>query len=241
MSGPITADQSLVREMNLSLVLRYIHNEAPVSRAQIAARTGLNKSTVSSLVDELLERRLIHEVGTNTGITGRPATLLQINPEAGSIIGVELGVDFIAAVLTDFTGNILWRKDIHTDPEQTQDEMLAQALSLSHQAMENAQERQLNMLGLGLVTPGTVDLSEGVLVFAPNLHWKNVPLRKIGAESTGLTVFVENDANAATLGEHLFGAARHCTDFIFVFAGVGIWKRPVFERAALPRQKRLCR
>jgi predicted NBD/HSP70 family sugar kinase len=67
-----------------------------------------------------------------------------------------------------------------------------------------------------------VDLEEGVLIFAPNLHWNNVPLKKIYSGQTGLNVFIENDANAAAIAEHLFGAARQCRDFIFVFAGVGI-------------------
>ncbi len=97
-----SADQALVRELNLSLVLRHIHNEAPVSRSQIAQVTGLNKSTVSSLVDDLLKRQLVHETGTNSVGTGRPATLLEINPQAGGIVGIELGVDFVAVALTDF-------------------------------------------------------------------------------------------------------------------------------------------
>src|ERR1700690_234912 len=99
-----TADYAFVREVNLSSVLRLIHSEAPLSRAQLAVETGLNKSTVSSLVEDLLDRNLIHETGINSTGTGRPAMLLEINPQAGSIIGVELGVDFIAIVLTDFVG-----------------------------------------------------------------------------------------------------------------------------------------
>lgn len=222
MSTQSSADQALVRELNLSLALRYVHNEAPVSRAQIAAITGLNKSTVSSLVDDLMERKLIHEIGTNSGVTGRPATLLEINPRAGCIVGVELGVDFVAAALTEFTGKIIWREKIISNPAQTQEQMIAQTLALVGQAIQEAGTKNLDVLGIGLATPGTVDLNEGILIFAPNLQWRNVPLRKIFCESTGLKVFVENDANAAALGEHLFGAARHCTDFIFVFAGVGI-------------------
>ncbi len=76
----------------------------------------MNKSTVSSLVEELLERRLLHEIGLNPVGTGRPATLLEINPEAGCVIGVELGVDFVAVVLTDFVGATLWREQQATDP-----------------------------------------------------------------------------------------------------------------------------
>ena len=67
-----------------------------------------------------------------------------------------------------------------------------------------------------------MDINKGLLIFAPNLHWHNVPFAKIFSEYTKLKVFVENDANAAAIAEHLFGTARQCQDFIFVFAGVGI-------------------
>jgi glucokinase-like ROK family protein len=215
-----TPDQSFMRELNLSLVLRRIHNEAPVSRAQIAVETGLNKSTVSSLVEELMALNLIRETGQNSVGAGRPATLLEINRHVGSIIGVELGVDFVAVALTDFLGKILWRKIASAD--SAYEKTLNQIFYLAQEAIAASRELSLPLLGLGLATPGTVDLNEGMLIFAPNLHWHNVPLRKVFAEQTGLKVFVENDANAAAVAEHLFGIARHCTDYIFVFAGVGI-------------------
>ena len=217
-----SADQALVRELNLSLVLRHIHNEAPVSRAQIAHITGLNKSTVSSLVESLLDRKLIHETGISSVGTGRPARLLEINPQAGGIIGAELGVDFVAVALTDFAGNILWRQTADADPADGQEKTLNQTLKLIHVAVEHCTEQGLLLLGLGVATPGTVNLDEGLLIFAPNLQWRNVPLRDFFSEHTDLKVFVENDANAAAVAEHLFGAAQHSQDFIFVFAGIGI-------------------
>jgi glucokinase-like ROK family protein len=222
MTTTTSADQVLVRELNLSLVLRYIHNEAPVSRAQIAHVTGLNKSTVSSLVEELLKRNLIHETGTNSVGTGRPATLLEINPKAGGIIGAELGVDFVAIALTDFTGNILWRQLIHVDPADAQETILSSTLKLTDTAIEVCKAHKLDCLGLGLSVPGTVDLAGGVLVFAPNLQWRSVPLKKIFSKHTGLNIYVENDANAAAIAEHLFGVARKCDDFIFIVVGIGI-------------------
>lgn len=217
-----TADQAFVRETNLSLVLRLIHTQSPVSRAQLAVITGLNKSTVSSLVDELLARNLVHETGSNTGGAGRPATLLEMNPQAGSIIGVELGVDFVSVAVTDFLGNILWRRREDADPTEDQEKMINQTLRIVKEAMAVGKKKNYHFLGLGLATPGTVDLNEGVLIFAPNLHWRNVPFGKIFSEQTKLKVFVENDANAAAIAEHLFGAARHSQDFLCVFAGVGI-------------------
>ena len=217
-----TADQAFVRETNLSLVLRLIHNQSPVSRAQMAGITGLNKSTVSSLVDELIERRLVHETGSNSGGAGRPATLLEINPQAGSIIGVELGVDFVSVAVTDVLGNILWRKREDARQEDGQEKMINQTLQIVKEAITAGKRKNYHFMGIGLSTPGTVDVDKGLLIFAPNLHWHNVPFVRIFSEQAKLKVFVENDANAAAIAEHLFGTARQCQDFLFVFAGVGI-------------------
>ncbi|MBM3123560.1 MAG: ROK family transcriptional regulator [Chloroflexi bacterium] len=215
-------DQVYLRELNLSLVLRLIHTQSPLSRAQIAITTGLNKSTVSSLVDELLGFNLIHETGVNSMGTGRPATLLEINPQAGCIIGVELGVDFVSVAVTDFLGNILWRRKEDADPSEDQEKMINQTLTIVRDGMTIGKNRNSRIFGLGLAIPGTVDIEHGVLIFAPNLHWRNVQFGRIYSKKTRLKVFVENDANAAAVAEHLFGTARRCRDFLFVFAGVGI-------------------
>ncbi|MFN8382825.1 MAG: ROK family transcriptional regulator [Anaerolineales bacterium] len=221
MSHYIT-DQNYIRETNLSSVLRLIHSQAPISRAQLAVITGLNKSTVSSLVDELIERNLVHEAGSNSSGAGRPATLLEINSQAGLIIGVELGVDFVSVAVTDFLGNIIWRRREDANPNEGQQKMIEQTLRIAKEAMTAGKKKNTPFLGMGLATPGTVDIKEGMLIFAPNLHWRNVPFGKIFSEQTKLKVFVENDANAAATAEHLFGTTRKCQDFLFVFAGVGI-------------------
>jgi glucokinase-like ROK family protein len=222
MNNRNTADQAFVRETNLSFVLRLIHTQSPISRAQLAVITGLNKSTVSSLVDDLLERNLVRETGMNSTGAGRPATLLEINSHAGCIIGVELGVDFVSVAITDFLGNIIWRRKEDADPSEDQKKMINQTLQIVKEAMSIGKKKGQRILGIGLATPGTVDLKEGILIFAPNLHWRNVPFRKIFSEQTKLKVFIENDANAAAISEHLFGTARQSQDFLFVFAGVGI-------------------
>jgi glucokinase-like ROK family protein len=217
-----TADQATVREKNLSSVLRLVHSQSPISRAQLAVATGLNKSTVSSLIDELITQNFVYETGSNSGAAGRPATWLEINPQAGLVIGVELGVDFVTVAITDLLGNILWRRKEDADPAEGQDKMIEQTLLIVKEAMAANKKKGGRFLGIGLSTPGTVDLKEGVLIFAPNLHWRNVQFKKIFSDYTKLNAYIENDANAATVAEHLFGAARECQDFLFVFAGVGI-------------------
>lgn len=217
-----TGDQTLVREINLSTVMRYLQEDAPLSRARIASLTGLNKTTVSSLVEELFDRGLIRKVGMDTSGSGRPATLLDLSPQTGCIIGVELGVGFISVILTDFVGQILWRRLQETDPVEPQKAIIDKALRIVDEATSMSQSSGTRLLGLGLTLPGLVDIKEGILVFSPNLQWRNVPLRKVFREHVAVPVFVDNDANASAVGEHLFGVARQAQHFVFVIAGVGV-------------------
>ena len=217
-----TGDQTLVREINLSTVLRALQQAAPLSRARLASLLGLNKTTVSSLIEELLERGLVHQVGQDTSGGGRPATLLGINPEAGCTIGLALGIDFISAVLTDFTGQVRWRHREETDPSESQDTILFKTLRLVDQATAVSASYTASLLGLGLAIPGIVNIKEDTLIFSPNLQWRRVPLGETFAAHTGLPVFIDNDANAGAVAEHLFGVAQQARDFVFIFAGVGV-------------------
>jgi glucokinase-like ROK family protein len=218
-----TGDQTLLREINLSSVLRYIHSNAPISRSQLATVTGLNKSTVSSLIDELVERGLVRQTGMESSGTGRPATLLELNPWAGCIIGVEYGVDFVMVILSTFNGEVIWRSQQNADPAEGQEITTAKVFELVDQAIDVCGMRQARLLGMGIATPGTVRVEEGFLVYAPNLDWRNIPFTQIfQSRYPNLPVYVDNDANAAAVGEHLFGAAQHIQDFVFLFAGVGI-------------------
>jgi len=217
-----TADQALVREMNLSIILRYLHAGGPMSRASLASLAGLNKTTVSSLVDELRGRGLIHDVGMDNTRTGRPATLLELNPEAGLIAGVALGVDFVSVILADFVGQIRWRRREAADPRESQEDMIRRTQELVDEAIRFGRDANRRLLGLGIATPGTVDIDRGLLIFSPNLQWHNVAYRDIFYVQTGLPVLVDNDANAAAQAEHLFGVARQAQNFLSVFGGVGV-------------------
>jgi glucokinase-like ROK family protein len=222
MAKPQRAGVALVRDMNLSSVMRHIHREGSLSRAQLAQRTNLNKATISSLVEELIELGLIHENGMNTSGFGRPATMLDLDPQAGCIIGVEIGVGFISIILTNFTGKIIWRHFEELISILNQEEITARIFQLLDEAREIAGKDRLRLFGMGLALPGMVDVEQGILIFSPNLQWGDVPLRQMFSEHSGLPVFVDNDANAAALGEHLFGAARQEQHFLFIVAGVGV-------------------
>jgi glucokinase-like ROK family protein len=138
-------------------------------------------------------------------------------------VGLALGVDFVSAVLTDFGGQVRWRLRQGADPAEGQEAIISRTLRLVDQALEaNRELCEKRLLGLGLAVPGMVNVQDGVMIFSPNLQWRDVPLRQILHEHTGLPVFVDNDANAAAVSEHLFGVARQAQDFVFIFAGVGV-------------------
>jgi glucokinase-like ROK family protein len=217
-----TADQVLVRKLNTSLILDCLRTRGPLSRAGLSSMTGLNRSTVSSLINDLLKENLVREIGLESPERGRPGMLLELNPDGGCAVGVEIGVDFISIVLTNFVAQVLWRRRIDSDPLDGQSIIIERAEELTQQALDIGTEQGLRHLGIGLGVPGLVDILQGNLVFAPNLRWRDVPLRQIWTRRFGLPIFVENEANAAALGEYYFGAARDVQNLIYLSAGVGL-------------------
>jgi glucokinase-like ROK family protein len=221
-----TADQALVREINLSLIMRALFEHTSLSRAVLAEITGLNKSTVSSLVGELQDMRFIHEAGLTTGSVGRPSMMLELNPQAGLIPSCELGVDFISAKCANFGGAILWEQRETRHSDQAQDTTLTQVRHLLRAAIEGGAAACPDcgrVLGAALGVPGLVDQDTGTLLFAPNLRWENVPLCDLLHEEAGdVPVYVENEANLAALGEYYFGAAQGYDEVLFINIGVGL-------------------
>lgn len=222
MAIPATADQGLIRKLNTAILLDALRRMAPLSRAELAARTGLNRSTVSAIVNSLLEEGFIQETDLQSARIGRPGMLLELNPKGGFAVGLELGVDFISVILTDFAAQVQWREKVASDPDEDQINILDRAAALTQHALDFGLGQGLRPLGIGVGVPGLVDLRQGKLVFAPNLHWNNVPLRLIWSQRFNLPIFVENEANAAALGEYYFGAARGVDNFIYLSAGIGL-------------------
>ena len=217
-----TADQAWVRKMNRAIILEVFRTHITLSRARLASETGLNPSTVSSIVGEIIEENLIRETDLIQASTGRPGRLLELNPEGGCALGVEINVDYIELVVTDFAANILWRQRQDSTPEAGQQMIMSQVVDLAKQASAFVQERNSRVLGIGVGVPGLVDVTNGLLRLAPNLQWTNVPIGDILAGYFDCPIYVENEANAAALGEYYFGAVRNVKNFIYLSAGVGL-------------------
>lgn len=212
-----------MRELNTSIIMDCIRLYSPLSRADLAGRTGLTRSTVSLIINDLIKEGFVQETETRQNRRiGRPGVLLQFNPDGGFAIGVEVGVDFLSVVVTNFVGKVLWRRRLERDEQETQEGTLALAESTISDAMEYGKQLGLRPLGMGVGIPGLVNAKQGTLIYAPNLRWANIPLRQIWSQRFKLPVFVENEANCACLGEFFYGVAHDVQDFIFLKTGVGL-------------------
>jgi glucokinase-like ROK family protein len=222
-----TGDQALVRQINLSVIMHHLREKAPISRAELATLTGLNKTTVSSLVRELIDRKFVREVGfeepgSRQG-AGRLGVLLTPDPAAGFIVSAELGVDFILVTTANFAPEIIWRYKEAISPDMGQQVILDRLLALLHQAIREGQKSCHTLLGLAVGVPGLVDQASGTLIFAPNLRWENVPLRAQLSKFVQAPVIIDNEASMAALGEHYFGGAQGSNEMLYISAtGVGL-------------------
>jgi glucokinase-like ROK family protein len=222
MQNKQTADQDSVRKVNTSLVLNALRLHAPISRADLANITKLNRSTISNIVNILIEDGLVLELDTMESKIGRPGIAISLRPEGGAVIGMEIGVESISVILTDFVANILWREWIDYSPDTSQIEILSKAEELIDKAISFANAKQLRLLGIGLGVPGLVDVQKGDLLFAPNLGWRDVPLRLMLSQRFHIPIYVENEANLGALGEYYFGVGRNVDNFIYLSSGVGL-------------------
>lgn len=218
----LTGDQEKVRKINKSIIMNILRLHAPISRARIANLTGLNRGTVSNIVNVLIEEGLVSENEQEGSKIGRPAISLGLRPDGGAVIGMEIGVDFIAILLTNFVAETLWETRIETSLSQPQSSIIGQAEQLVERALSIAKEQRLRPLGLGIGLPGLINLNQGELIIAPNLNWKNVPLRLMWNQRFRLPVYIENEANLAALGEYYFGVARGVDNFVYLSAGIGL-------------------
>lgn len=217
----MTADQQLVKKINKTLVLDTIRVKQPLSRADIATALGLNKATVSSLVAELIEAKLVSEIGPGESSGGRKPTLLLFHRGAGYSVGIDLRVQDILAVLVDLEGNIIREKRVplkEYSPEYVIKEIRNTIRSLS----KNLPEAPYGIVGIGIGVPGLVD-EKSCVVSAPNLDWHEVALDDIVPPELGQAqLIIDNEANAGAIGEKLFGAGRDTANMIYLSIGIGI-------------------
>jgi len=215
-------DQTIARRHNRAQVMNRLRVQGSVSRASLAKQTGLTRSTISRIVDELIAEKLILEGESISNGRGRPGILLSLNAQGGAAIGLEIGVNFISILLTDFLSTPIWRERITLDEGLEYEDYVNEAEKLIEVAHQKAQKRDLPLMGIGIAVWGLVSDQENLIHFAPNLKWRDVSLGNKWQEKYGVQVITENDANASALGEYYFGAGKELENFIYLSMDIGI-------------------
>jgi predicted NBD/HSP70 family sugar kinase len=205
------------RASNRALVLQTVYRTSGQSRADLARSTALTRVTISELVAGLISDGLIVETGSRSGgAPGKPAKLLDIDPRRYQIVGIDLSeYGLLRGALLDLRGRIVVRSEVRADALVGPGAIEAVA-SLIGDLIAGA---EAPILGIGIGTPGIVD-QNGVVVNAPNLEWRDVPLAAVLGDRLGHTVVISNDANAGVLAEFGFGDAG--ADVLLVKIGRGV-------------------
>ncbi|MFI1102423.1 ROK family protein [Streptomyces melanogenes] len=223
------ADKDTVRRHNLSLVLRAVHDGGETTRAGVAARVGLTRAAVSSLVEQLMEGGLLTESGkTSSGQAGRPGTVLKPARTGAAGVGVEINVDYVTVCVVDLAGTDRVRLTEHLDNRGAEPaEVLARAARIASHALDSARQQELRPAGVTLALPGLV--AGGTVRQAPNLGWNGVPADALFARALAecpdtpvLPVGSENEANLAALAELWFGDPGEARTFLYLSGEIGV-------------------
>ncbi len=211
---------SLMKKMNTSLILNTIREEGPISRADIARKTKLTPATVTNITSELIKYNLILEAERGLSSGGRKPVMLRINSNGYYVIGIYIGSKNVDMIMANLNADIICSNSIENDSSISGEEVLEKIKCKAKQWLQEYTDKKI--LGIGVGVHGLVKSQDGILVYAPNLGWENLPIKNELEQALNLPVFIDNDVRTMTLGESWFGSALEVSNFIFVYIGYGI-------------------
>ena len=218
------ARSDTIRNINRQIVLNYVRERSPISRAEISHETELQRSTVSLIVEELKDQGLIEEIeGESTG--GRPPNLLRLRAAGPIALGVDIGTKQVMLATSDLAGRVIDRESLQTDPDA--ETTLEKILDCAGRLIERGKGTE----AIGVSVPGLVEPERGNVNFIPHYRWRDWDVAKRLRQATGLPVRIDNDANAAALAELWFGRPeiREVRDFVMVLVEEELGTGLVFD------------
>ncbi len=215
-----------IRDINRQIVLNYVREREPISRAEIARETDLQRSTISAIVEALTAEGLVEEVGEGESTGGRRPTLLRLRTKEAIALGVAITPTCTTVATSDLAGRIVEQKEFLTDPDP--DQTLHEVLAL---VREFSVKNKGSIEAVGVSLPGLVDPSTGNAVYVPYFKWRDIPVSKMISTAVGLPVIIDNDANAVALAELWFGRPEvsDARDFILVLVAEGVGTGIIFD------------
>lgn len=216
-----------MKRVNRNLVLNLVKSAGPISRKEVADRSGLSPATITNLTAELIAEGLIHEMGAGESARGRPPVLLRLNTRAGFVAGVKVMRGSLAAVVTDLDAEVI---HYETAPlagsgdgsSMSPGEVLDAVAEVVESVISASGVDRADVLGVGLGLAGLIDGKAGVCHCSPFFGWRDVDLVGPLRSTLGLDVFVDNDVNTLTIAEQWFGHGHDRSHFAVVTVGSGV-------------------
>jgi predicted NBD/HSP70 family sugar kinase len=218
------ANPHTIRDINRQIVLNYVREREPISRATIARETALQRSTISEIVEALTGEGLVEEIGEGKSTGGRRPTLLRLRTVGAIAIGVNMTPTYTTVASSDLAGVVIQQEAFPTDPNAER------TISRTIETIRRFSE-QSSIEGVGISIPGLVTPATGNVIFVPYFKWRDLPIGDTISQATGLPVTIDNDANAVGLAELWFGRpeVRDARDFIFVLVADGVGTGIIFD------------
>ena len=223
MSKVLKGSFELMKQLNVSAVLKVIRDNGSLSRAEIAKLTGLTPASVTNITKILIEDKILVEgkIGESSG--GRPPIILELNPNARYVIGVCIGVGIIEVVITNLSAMVIIKKSIKIEEERFNHDLVFNKLvNLINEVIKDSEIDKEKILGVGVALHGIVNARSGISIYAAYYGWENVDIKSELEEALGLTVYVDNDVRAMALGESWFGVTSDIANFIILNISNGI-------------------
>jgi predicted NBD/HSP70 family sugar kinase len=216
------ATPTLLRDLNERTVLDTIRSGAPISRAEIARRSGISKPTVSLALQSLLQADLVRETTERPEGPGYGAVYFEPVAEAAVVLGLDLGARFVRGAICDLAGDVRARQDVELQAPEAEEAVEAiERLRSSLTEASGLDPDRIDTVVVGV--PGVVERRTGVVRVVENVAGLDGRAFESELEGAlGLPVRLENDINLAALGEQWQGVARGVDDFVFLSIGTGV-------------------
>lgn len=214
----ITGSKELIRDINTTLVLETIIESRYISRAAIAKNLGLTKATITNIVQDLIQKKLVIENGCDDTLLGRKPILLSLNKDAGYVISIDIGIETISAIMTDLIGE---EKSLRQIKTPTQKEAIVSVLIQLIENMEpDMKDLPYGLIGITLGIHGVVH--DNTILFTPHYDLENIDLAGAIEENFQTPVYLINVANLSVLGEKAF--LYNCANIssVMAYSGIGM-------------------
>lgn len=223
-------NKQLIKDLNRSLVIERIRNFGPISRTDISKDTKLGLSTITNIIDDLLNNNLIFEVGEADSSGGRRPILLEFNYNYGYTIGIKIEELHIILAITNLKADIIDKSVLSFDKEESTENTSRFIIQGIHELLNKNSLTNGNLLGIGIAVSGLVNSQKGVIIRSTLLGWYNVKLSEQLEKEFNVPVYIENDVNAYTLAELWVGYGKTHDNFICISVGAGIGAGIVIDK-----------